>query len=41
MHTKFGVGTIAAVAGTGADAKLTVKFASGDKKLVAKFLTRA
>jgi hypothetical protein len=41
MHPKFGQGTITHVSGSGADAKVTVKFSSGEKTLLAKFVTRA
>jgi hypothetical protein len=40
-HPKFGQGTISAVSGSGAEAKVTVKFSSGERTLLAKFLTRA
>ncbi len=39
-HTKFGEGTIVAIAGEGADAKYTIDFATaGQKVLLAKFVT--
>ena len=39
-HARFGEGIIKSVSGAGADAKVTVKFESGDKTLLAKFVTR-
>lgn len=38
-HPKFGEGTLEKQDGNGIEAKLTVKFASGTKTLLAKFLT--
>lgn len=39
-HAKFGEGTVTSVIATGGEPKLNVKFESGDKILLAKFLTR-
>ena len=39
-HARFGEGIVKSVSGVGADAKVTVKFESGDKTLLAKFVTR-
>lgn len=42
QHAKFGAGTVAAVEGSGDDAKLTIEFAgSGRKTLMARFVKRA
>lgn len=41
-HAKFGAGSVTAVAGKGADAKLTIKFADGaSRTLLGKFVTRS
>jgi hypothetical protein len=39
QHPKFGEGSLVAQDGTGDDAKLTIKFASGAKTLLARYLT--
>jgi hypothetical protein len=38
-HPKFGSGVLEKIDGTGADAKLTIRFASGTKTLLARFVT--
>ena len=38
-HPKFGTGLLERADGTGDDAKLTIKFESGTKTLLARFLT--
>jgi hypothetical protein len=39
QHPKFGDGVLVSQDGNGADAKLTIKFASGPKTLLARFVT--
>lgn len=39
-HAKFGAGVVQSAMGTGADAKLVIRFADGVKTLLAKFVTR-
>ena len=38
-HPKFGPGVLEKIDGSGDDAKLTIRFASGTKTLLAKFVT--
>lgn len=40
QHAKFGVGTIVSVQGDDDQAKLTIRFADGDRTLLARFVTR-
>ncbi len=39
QHPKFGVGVLEAQDGVGPDAKLTIKFESGSKTLLARYVT--